>query len=205
MKFLYLFGLVGLLAACSASQQLVNLPPQQSVTVDIPAKESVEVNLKNKSLKDVQVKVTRPTSGEFVSGFGLGAKGKATVFVKKGNVLQLTNTSNSQSKVAYNYQQTTPTPTLTTTSTPAQKNREYVSFTLANNSLKSIPLIIPSVMNPNLSPVSKSGVDLKIGQKIFFKKGGRKYLLLEVDSSIKDGDIVKVDELLKARKKELNI
>ena len=43
-----------------------------------------------------------------------------------------------------------------------------VPFTLRNNSLKSIPLKIPGVMNPNLSPMSNSGVDLAEGQKVYF-------------------------------------
>jgi len=47
-----------------------------------------------------------------------------------------------------------------------------VSFTLRNSSLKSIPLKIPGVMNPNLSPDSNSVVSLKIGQKIFFRHKG---------------------------------
>lgn len=196
MKFLYLLSLLGLIAACTTGQRLVNIPPKKEVKVDIPLQESVDVNLKNKSLKDVEVKVIDPTNGEFVSGFGLGPKGRAIIFVEKGNILQLRNTNNTQSKVAFTFDQISP---------PTTTKREYVSFTLANRSLKSIPLVIPSVMNPNLSPQSKSGVNLRIGQKILFKKEGKKYLLLEVDNSIKDGDIIIVNKLLTERKRALNI
>lgn len=196
MKFVHLLGLLGFLAACSSSQRFVNIPPKKEIKVDIPVQESVNVNLKNKSLKDVEVQVIHPTSGEFVSGFGLGPKGKATIFVEKGNILQIKNTNNTQSSVTYTYEQTTP---------PTTTGKDYVTFTLANKSVKSIPLIIPSVMNPNLSPMSNSGVDLKIGQKIFFKKGGKKYLLLEVDTTIKDGDVIVVNKLLAERKRALNI
>ncbi|MEL7342369.1 MAG: hypothetical protein AAGM67_17940 [Bacteroidota bacterium] len=59
-------------------------------------------------------------------------------------------------------------------------------------------------MNPNLSPLSNSGVDLQVGQKIFFKVRGRRYLLLEVTEDLRD---VKLDvgSLLKERKRELGV
>jgi len=77
---------------------------------------------------------------------------------------------------------------------PDSEDERFVSFTLRNETLKSIPLIIPGVMNPNLSPQSNSGVRLKIGQEIKYKKGGRAHLLLIVDNSIKEGDVLFVGE-----------
>lgn len=84
---------------------------------------------------------------------------------------------------------------------------KYVDFTLRNESAKSIPLIIPNVMNPNLSPMSNSGVKLQVGQEVyFFPKGkkplGKKEILLVVDESLK-GKVLKVNELIKLRIKEL--
>lgn len=72
-----------------------------------------------------------------------------------------------------------------------------ISLTLKNSSLKSIPLIIPNVMNPNLSPKSNSSVNLKFGQEIFYKHKGRKRLLLRVNNNIQDGDVIDVKELIK--------
>ncbi len=83
-------------------------------------------------------------------------------------------------------------------------NAQSASFKLKNNTAKSIPLKIPGVMNPNLSPFSTSGVDLKIGQKIFFKYKGKKHLLLMV-SKEQDGQHVIVNKLIKRRIKELNL
>ncbi len=77
---------------------------------------------------------------------------------------------------------------------------ETISFTLRNNSSKSIPLIIPGVMNPNLSPFSNSGVSLKVGQEIFFRHKGRKVLLLKVSDEIKNAEIIEVSTLIKKRK-----
>jgi len=85
------------------------------------------------------------------------------------------------------------------------KDSTYVKFTLRNNSMKSIPLVIPRVMNPNLSPQSNSGVTLKLGQKIFFKKGRKKYVLLVVDETLKEGMVLDVAKLIKERKKELGL
>ncbi len=87
----------------------------------------------------------------------------------------------------------------------SQESAEKISFFLTNISSESIPLLIPSVMNPNLSPNSSSAVVLSIGQQVYFKNKGKKYILIEVDSSIKKGDKIEVSELLKKRKKELGL
>ncbi|MDB9931400.1 hypothetical protein OAD28_01595 [Flavobacteriales bacterium] len=87
----------------------------------------------------------------------------------------------------------------------SQESSAKVSFYLTNTSSESIPLLIPSVMNPNLSPNSSSAVVLSIGQQVYFKYKGKKYILIEVDKSIKKGDKIEVSELLKKRKEELGL
>ncbi len=79
-----------------------------------------------------------------------------------------------------------------------------VTFTLHNSSLQSIPLKIPGVMNPNLSPKSDSGVALETGQPIYFKYHNKKYLLLEVGSKL-NGTTVDVPELIKERMEALGL
>lgn len=79
-----------------------------------------------------------------------------------------------------------------------------VPFTLHNSSLKSIPLRIPGVMNPNLSPESDSRVDLAVGQEIFFYHKKKKYILLTVTESLKDQRLV-VNELIRDRMGELGL
>lgn len=81
-----------------------------------------------------------------------------------------------------------------------------VTFTLRNNTLSSIPLEIPGVMNPNLSPMSNSGVTLEIGQKVYYfpkdkKANGKRALLLEVDESL-NGKTLFVNELIRELEKE---
>lgn len=83
--------------------------------------------------------------------------------------------------------------------------KDYVDFVLKNKTAQSISLIIPGVMNPNLSPFSKSSVGLKIGQEIFFKHKKKRYLLLKVDDTINDGEVLDVAKLIRERKNELEL
>jgi len=78
-----------------------------------------------------------------------------------------------------------------------------IEFTLRNGSMKKIPLWIPGVMNPNLSPMSNSGVGLKIGQKVYFKYKGKKELLLVVQESY-HSRVFEVSKLIKDRSLQLD-
>ena len=48
-------------------------------------------------------------------------------------------------------------------------------------------------------------MDLKIGQEILFRVKGKNYILITIDNTIKTGDVIKVDQLLKQRKKDLGL
>jgi len=89
-------------------------------------------------------------------------------------------------------------------STPTEHTTTFKSIplTLKNNSLQSIPLKIPGYMNPNLSPMSTSGVDLKIGQEVYFQFKGKKRVLLTVTEDLA-GQTLIVNELIKERQKEI--
>jgi hypothetical protein len=59
-------------------------------------------------------------------------------------------------------------------------------------------------MNPNLSPISDSGVTLEVGQKVFYfpnGKKGKKELLFEVDNTFRKDTILQIDEMIKQKKK----
>lgn len=167
-------------------QSIVEIPADSRVTIGYPDSEDAALVLKNKSSQGIDVATVNKVSGVQISGFGLGPFGKATVAVGPLDLLELRNTSDEAVRLSYEI-------------TKAVKNEvgedeRYISFTLRNETLKSIPLVIPGVMNPNLSPQSNSGVRLKIGQEIKYKKGGRAHLLLVVDHSIKEGDVLLVGE-----------
>ena len=87
-----------------------------------------------------------------------------------------------------------------------QSQAQNIHFTFHNGSLKSIPLVIPSVMNPNLSPLSNSGVSLNVGQKVYFYPNGtskKRELLFTVDESFQQDQILEIDAMIEKRKKEL--
>ena len=84
----------------------------------------------------------------------------------------------------------------------ANLQAQNIHMTFHNGSLQSIPLVIPGVMNPNLSPLSDSGISLDVGQKIyFFPKGKRKSkeILFVVDNNIKKDSVLQIDEIIKKR------
>ena len=80
---------------------------------------------------------------------------------------------------------------------------QTIPMTFHNGSLKSIPLNIPGVMNPNLFPISDSGVTLEVGQKVFYfpnGKKGKKELLFEVDGTFKKDTILQIHEIIRQKK-----
>ncbi len=167
-------------------QSVVEIPAESRVTIGYPDSEDAALALKNKSSQGIDVATVNKVSGVQISGFGLGPFGKATVAVPPLALLELHNGSDNAVRVSYEITKAAKEVT--------DKNERYVGFTLRNETLRSIPLIIPGVMNPNLSPQSNSGVRLKVGQEIKYKKGGRTHLLLVVDDSIKEGDVLLVGE-----------
>ncbi len=193
----YLLLCLPFLISCGSSAVLT-IPANKKIDLDYPDYIRYSVELKNKSRKEIEVRVKSRTTGEFFSGFGLAPKGEATVTVNNQGILEIKNPSDKDVKVAMSSpEEQDATRPLTSASS--------VSFTLHNSSAKSIPLVIPGVMNPNLSPFSNSGVDLEMGQEIFFKVKSKKYLLLMVDDLIAPGARIDVPKLIKQRKSELGL
>ena len=147
-----------------------------------------DVKLSNTSGKQIDVSVLDPETRKQVSGYGLGGYGKTEMTIRDGHILRLKNNSAKEVSITLTFIEKRPV---------ISDNAPRINFTLRNNSTKSIPLIIPDVMNPNLSPLSNSGVSLRVGQKIFYKKGLKKILILTVDESIKEGDKIDVAKLIK--------
>jgi hypothetical protein len=151
------------------------------------------VEIKNKSTNSFEVAVEDSATDKWIKGFGLGPKAKVSVDVAPEQVLIFTNDSDTDIEVTLKFiERTAPIKAIDAS--------KMVTFTLHNSSAKSIPLVIPSVMNPNLSPFSDSGVKLQMGQKIYYKKKGKKKLLLIVDDSIAEG--AKIDVAKRIRKLE---
>lgn len=165
----------------------------ETLQIEKPEFEHCNAIIKNQSNQQLEIKVKDLSSGEFISGFGLGKLGKESIYISRKGNLFIKNTGKKTAKVKVTFEE----------SKAPEVMRNSVQLTLQNKSAKSIPLIIPSVMNPNLSPFSKSEVNLNIGQKIFFKHKGKKVLLLQVTDVLKDNDTLDVAALIKEKKASL--
>lgn len=83
---------------------------------------------------------------------------------------------------------------------------QNIPMTFHNGSFSYIPLVIPGVMNPNLSPKSNSGVSLDVGQKVYFFPNGKKKnkeILFIVAATWKNDTILQIDKMIQKRKREL--
>ena len=168
------------------AQSTLTVPAQDRIQIRYPDREKLSVKLQNKSNKNINVSTVHAASGAQISGFGLGARAKATIGVGALGVLQIEKPHSVNVEVYY---------TITESKPQKEEEQTYISFTLRNETLKPIPLIIPGVMNPNLSPRSNSGVRLKVGQEINYRKGGRTRTLFTVGERIEEGDTVRVGAL----------
>ncbi len=178
-----------------SANQKVEIPARKSVELTYEEFANFDVKLMNRSGKQIEVSVLDARTRKQVSGFGLGPMGNAILYVAEGNILKLKNTSSKDIRMNLDFVERTPSP-------QADPNVETVNFTLHNSSLKSIPLIIPGVMNPNLSPMSNSGVSLQMGQEIYYKKGLKRVVVLTVDENIQNGDKIDMAKRIAALKKE---
>jgi hypothetical protein len=196
MKILVLLALILISPLTAGPQEHLTLAAGQEVRLRFSPDQITEVALQTSAQAGVAVRVERVTDRSFVRGFGMSKSSKEKVLVEGDAVLVLINESKSPVDLQYQTSQGT---------TAQAKDSDGVKLTFHNGSLASIPLIIPGVMNPNLSPLSDSGVTLGYGQKVFFKEKGKQYLLFEIDETFKDGDQLEIQDMIKARKKELGI
>jgi len=189
--------IIGILVACFqlSAKEKIEIPAGETVALTYEEFARYSVKISNKSNKQIDVAVINPATDRQVSGFGLGPLGNAILYVAEGNILTLKNTSAKDVSVALTFVDRKP-------AKPLKPGVDMVQFTLHNSSLKTIPLVIPNVMNPNLSPMSDSGVSLERGQKIYLKKGLSKVLLFTVDDGITTGDKIDVAKLVNKLKED---
>lgn len=195
----YLFTAVLFFVSCKPTANVLKFTEPQSILVFLGlegenelkspyGEEPVNVIVANTSKGDISVKVLKTENNEEVRGFGLNQRATEIVFVDKGEKLIIETKNEAKVKLGFE-EYVKPIENL---------NKDiYVNFTQQNTSAKSIPLIIPTVMNPNLSPFSNSGVGLKYGQEVFLNKKGKKEKILTVGPQIKEGDVIDVAKLIK--------
>ena len=167
------------------------IPPKQIVQVDYPLYKGFNVKIWNKSKFDVGVSARERKTDSLRKGFGLEKGSNAVLEVNQGLYLQFENRYLAPIKVEYALVKGLGEKEKTRTPLTPQR-----AFYLENNTAQTIPLRIPGVMNPNLSPFSRSGVDLPNGQKIFLDLNGERILILTVTDSITHGARIDVATLI---------
>jgi len=188
---LFFFLLVSLAFGQKAERSQLVLPPKQIVQINYPLYQGFNVKIWNKSKFDLGVSAREQKTDSLVKGFGLDSGSSAVLEVNKGLYLQFENRYLAPLKVEYTLQKGVEGKKKSTKPLTPQR-----AFYLENNTAQSIPLRIPGVMNPNLSPFSRSGVDLPNGQKIFLDLNGKRILLLTVTDSIPHGARIDVATLI---------
>ena len=189
MKKILIGLLVMIFTGLSAQQAQIELIGRQSIELDFVDYPLYVLKLKNSSSSEIEVSIISRVSNEQVRGFGLAPKSKVEeVLIESDSYALFTNLSDKEALFSI---QASPKVAVPVT------EANGVSFTLRNNTLKSIPLIIPSVMNPNISPKSNSGVYLKYGQKVYLRRGVSRKLILTVDETIREGSLIDVDSIIR--------
>jgi hypothetical protein len=167
------------------------IPPKQIVQINYPLYQGFNVKIWNKSKFDLGVSARERKTDSLVKGFGLDSGSSAVFEVNKGLYLQFENRYLAPLKVEYILQKG-----VKGKKKPIKPLTPQRAFYLENNTAQSIPLRIPGVMNPNLSPFSRSGVDLPNGQNIFLDLNGKRILILTVTDSIPHGARIDVATLI---------
>jgi len=188
---LFFFLLVSLAFGQKAERSQLILPPKQIVQINYPLYQGFNVKIWNKSKFDLGVSAREQKTDSLVKGFGLDSGSSAVLEVNKGLYLQFENRYLAPLKLEYTLQKGVEGKKKSTKPLTPQR-----AFYLENNTAQSIPLRIPGVMNPNLSPFSRSGVDLLNGQKILLDLNGKRILLLTVTDSIPHGARIDVATLI---------
>ena len=166
------------------------IPPKQIVQIDYPYFKGFRVKLWNKSKFDVGVSARLHATDSIQKGFGLAKGANAILSVPSDMYLQLENRFLAPQKVEYIVYKTPKGKKKPGELTPQR------GFYLVNTTNQSLPLRIPGIMNPNLSPQSKSGVDLPLGQQIFLKMQGKDLLIFTVTDTIPKGARINVADLI---------
>ena len=196
MKLLSFIALIFFAPLMASPKSVVTIDSGAEVRLRFSSSAATEVLLNTPSNAGVTVRVERVSDRYFIRGFGMSKSAREKVLVESNAVLVLRNENPTAVEITYESDQSVQ---------KASPEKEGVNLTFHNGSLASIPLVIPGVMNPNLSPMSDSGVTLAFGQKVFFKEKRKSYLLFEIDETFKDGDRLEIQDLIKARKKQLDI
>ena len=167
------------------------IPPKQIIQINYPLLRNYNLKIWNKSKLDLTISTHKKETDSMIKKFVLVKDSSALLSISNEMYIQFENKYLANIKVEYSFQNGTSIKKNKIKSLTPQR-----TFYLENNTAQRIPLRIPGIMNPNLSPFSRSGVDLKNGQKIYLDFNGKRILILEVTDSIKHGDRIDIATLI---------
>ncbi|MGB1635123.1 MAG: hypothetical protein ACPHBP_08370 [Flavobacteriaceae bacterium] len=191
-KWAILFLCTGFMAFSQkvARSELI-LPPKQIVQINYPLYKGFTIKIWNESKYVIGVSARDKKTDSLRKSFGLEKGSRAILEVDEDQYLQFENRFLTPIKVAYMLEKGTPRSKKTNRPLTPQR-----AFYLENNTAQTLPLRIPGVMNPNLEPFSRSGVDLPNGQKIYLELKGKRILLLTVTDTIPHGARIDIARLI---------
>ena len=166
------------------------IPPKQIILISYPLLTNYNLKIWNKSKFDLTISTHEQKTDSIIKKFIMEKGSSALLSISNETYIQFQNKYLANLKVEYSFQNGSVKKNKIKHLTPQR------AFYLENNTAQRIPLIIPGVMNPKLSPFSRSGVNLKNGQKIFLDFNGKNILILNVTDSIKHGDRIDVGNLI---------
>ena len=167
------------------------IPPKQIIQINYPLLRNYNLKIWNKSKLDLTISTHKKETDSISKKLVLVKDSSALLSISNEMYIQFENKYLANIKVEYSFQNGTSIKKNKIKSLTPQR-----AFYLENNTAQRIPLRIPGIMNPNLSPFSRSGVDLKNGQKIYLDFNGKRILILEVTDSIKHGDRIDIATLI---------
>ena len=167
------------------------IPPKQIVQINYPLFRDYNLKIWNKSKLDLTISAHNYKTDSIFNKFVMEKGSSALLSISNEMYFQFENKYLANLKVEYAFQRV---PSI-------EKNKikpltPQRAFYLENNTAQRISLRIPGVMNPNLSPFSRSGVNLKNGQKVYLDINGKNILILNVTDSIRHGDRIDIATLI---------
>ena len=169
----------------------ISIPPKQIVRIEYPLSKTFKTKIFNKSKFFLGISLLNRENDSLYKSLSIEKGGSRTLIVSDSHYLQFENRYLGSLKVVYAIEKG-----IQQSNKSAKNLTLQRAFYLENNTAQKIPLHIPGVMDPNLNPFSRSGVDLKNGQEIYLKINNKKLLILIVTDTIPHGARIDVASLV---------
>ena len=136
------------------------IPTKQIIKIDYPLYFGYYLKIWNESKYELEVSARDKKTDSIRESIKLNKGSDAQLEVDEGMYVQFENRFLSTIKVAFTMHRGNEVKLKSQPQLTPQR-----AFYLENNTAQVLPIRIPGVMNPNLEPFSRSGVDLVNGKK----------------------------------------